>query len=99
VAILAAIISAVWQIPLPQDIAVTGELSIRGNVKPVGGLHPKIYGARQAGVKKVFVPQDNWDEISEQSTVVEIVPIKTAAQFLEAILGSSFDRLQLPVAN
>jgi predicted ATP-dependent protease len=89
----------VWQIPLPQDIAVTGELSIRGNVKPVGGLHPKIYGARQAGVKKVFVPQDNWDEISEQSTVVEIVPIKTAAQFLEAILGSSFDRLQLPVAN
>ena len=56
VAILAAIISAVWQIPLPQDIAVTGELSIRGNVKPVGGLHPKIYGARQAGVKKSVRP-------------------------------------------
>ena len=49
VAILAAIISAVWQVPLPQDIAVTGELSIRGNVKPVGGLHPKIYGQDRLG--------------------------------------------------
>jgi ATP-dependent Lon protease len=99
VAILAAIISAVWQVPLPQDIAVTGELSIRGNVKPVGGLHPKIYGARQAGVKKVFVPQDNWDEISEQAAEVEIVPIQTVAQFLQAVLGDKLSQFQLPVAN
>jgi len=99
VAILTAIISAVWQIPLPQDIAVTGELSIRGKVKPVGGLHQKIYGARQAGVKKVFIPQDNWDEISEQCTEVEIVPIQSAAQFLEAVFGEKLAQSQLPVAN
>ncbi|MGB4638134.1 MAG: Lon family ATP-dependent protease, partial [Limnochordia bacterium] len=48
VAILAAIISAVKGLPIPQDIAVTGEVSLRGKVKPVGGLHAKIYGAKQA---------------------------------------------------
>lgn len=99
VAILAAIISAVWEIPLPQDIAVTGELSIRGKVKPIGGLHPKIYGARQAGVKKVFIPKENWDEISEQPSEVEIVPIDTVTEFLQAILGTEVSRFQLSVAN
>jgi len=97
VAILAAIISAVWQVPLPQDIAVTGELSIRGKVKPVGGLHEKIYGARQAGVKRVFIPQDNWDEISRQATDIQIIPVATVSQFLELVLGEKL--AQLPVAN
>lgn len=55
-AILAAIISAVQNLPVPQDIAVTGEVSIRGRVKAVGGLHSKIYGAKQAGIKRCLYP-------------------------------------------
>jgi predicted ATP-dependent protease len=50
-------------------------------------------------VKKVFVPQDNWDEISEQAAEVEIVPIQTVAQFLQAVLGDKLSQFQLPVAN
>jgi ATP-dependent Lon protease len=75
VAILAAIISAVKDLPIPQDIAVTGEISLRGRVKPVGGLHAKIYGAKQGGVKRVFVPKENLDNLPTSVEGVEIIPI------------------------
>lgn len=89
-AILAAIISAVQDLPIPQDIAVTGEISLRGRVKAVGGLHSKIYGAKQAGLKKVFIPADNWDDISRFTDGVQIVPIKHVAEFLKSIFQHSF---------
>ena len=49
-------ISCLLQRPIRQDIAVTGEVSIQGKVKEVGGIFEKIYGAKQAGVKEVFIP-------------------------------------------
>ena len=49
--------------PIRQDIAITGEISLRGNVKPVGGIFEKIYGARRKGIKLVLVPKDNEKEI------------------------------------
>lgn len=85
VAILTAIISAVKNLPVPQDIAVTGEISIRGKVKAVGGLHPKLYGAKQAGVKTVYIPSENWDSVSLVTEGVEIIPITHVTEFLEAI--------------
>jgi ATP-dependent Lon protease len=90
VAILAAIISAVKGLPIPQDIAVTGEVSLRGKVKPVGGLHPKIYGAKQSGVKKVFVPQDNLDNLPQFVEGVEIIPIEHVLDFLSKIFPGEF---------
>ncbi|NMA61783.1 MAG: ATP-dependent protease, Lon family, partial [Firmicutes bacterium] len=85
VAILTAIISAVKNLPVPQDIAVTGEISIRGKVKAVGGLHPKLYGAKQAGVKTVYIPSENWDSVSLVTEGVEVIPITHVTEFLEAI--------------
>lgn len=90
VAILAAIISAVKKLPIPQDIAVTGEISLRGKVRPVGGLHAKIYGAKQGGIKKVFIPKDNLDNLPKYTEDVEIVPIDHVADFLEEIFRESF---------
>lgn len=58
-AIFLAILSAVKGIPLQQDCAVTGEISLRGQLKPVGGLTEKLYGARLGGLKKVVIPADN----------------------------------------
>lgn len=98
VAILAAIISAVRDLPIPQDIAVTGEISIRGKVKSVGGLHPKIYGAKQAGVKTVFIPEDNWDGISQLVDEVNLVPIKHVTEFLNAIFSNN-PKIQWEKAN
>lgn len=98
-AILAAIISAVEGLPVPQDIAVTGEISIRGKVKAVGGLHPKIYGAKQAGVKRVFIPKDNLDNLPQFIEGVEIVPIEDAAEFLNHIFQRGFPEPSWSVAN
>ncbi|HHW71934.1 MAG TPA: ATP-dependent protease, Lon family [Firmicutes bacterium] len=85
VAILAAIISAVKGLPIPQDIAVTGEISLRGKVKAIGGLHAKIYGAKQGGVRKVFVPAENMDNLPPAVEGVEVVPIEHVQDFLQQI--------------
>ncbi len=100
VAILAAIISAVKGLPVPQDIAVTGEISLRGKVKPVGGLHAKIYGAKQGGVKKVFVPKENLDNLPAHVEGVEIVPMEHVLDLLTQIFPQDF-RVQSawPLAN
>lgn len=49
--------------PLRQDVAVTGEISLSGDVKPVGGIPEKIFGARQAGMKAVILPKKNHEDI------------------------------------
>ena len=62
-AITVSIISALTDRPIRQDIAITGEISLRGNVKPVGGIFEKIYGARRKGIKLVAIPKDNEKEV------------------------------------
>lgn len=99
VAILTAIISAVKGLPVPQDIAVTGEISIRGKVKAVGGLHPKIYGAKQAGIRTVYIPSENWDSISQVTEGVEVVPITHVSEFLRAIFQEDCPSLEWSQAN
>jgi ATP-dependent Lon protease len=63
VALFLALYSALKKIPLRQDIAVSGELSLQGKIKPVGGLLEKLYGARIAGIKEVFLPRENMCEL------------------------------------
>ncbi len=75
VAIYLAILSAMKGKPIRQDIAVTGEISIQGRVKPVGGLHEKIHAARQAGIKKILIPYDNREDISADWCGMEIIPV------------------------
>ncbi len=99
VAIFAAIISAVKGLPIPQDIAVTGEISIRGKIKAVGGMHPKIYGAKHAGVKTVFVPKDNWDDISQITEGVDVIPIEHVSEFLKHVFQSDIADLKYSLAT
>jgi len=61
-AILVAIISAMRGIPVRQDVGVSGEVSIQGKVKAVGGIVEKIHGARQAGLRRVVLPRENQQE-------------------------------------
>jgi len=62
-AITVCIISSLLDKPIRQDIAVTGEISLRGIIKPVGGIFEKIYGARRQGIKLVILPIDNEKEV------------------------------------
>ncbi|MDN5348399.1 MAG: ATP-dependent Lon protease [Clostridia bacterium] len=86
-AILAAIISAVQGRPVRQDVAVTGEISIQGKIKPVGGIPEKIYGAKQAGMKRVLIPLANKQEVPLGIKGIEVVPVDTAAAALEYLLA------------
>lgn len=85
VAMLLAIISAIEEVPLRQDLAVTGEVSIQGKVKPVGGIREKIYAAEQAGIKEILIPADNVNDISHD-TDIKITPISTVKEALKKAL-------------
>lgn len=86
-AILLAIVSALQEKPIRQDIAVTGEISIRGKVKAVGGVFEKVYGARQAGIKKVLIPAENAKDVPLDLHGVEIVPIETVFDALPHVMA------------
>lgn len=81
-AIFIAIFSAIQDLPVRQDCAITGELSLRGQLKPVGGLTEKIYGARLAGIKKVVVPVENKDDIERRFPDMKILPARDVYDLL-----------------
>ncbi|MFP4016000.1 MAG: Lon family ATP-dependent protease [Halanaerobiales bacterium] len=85
IAMMLAIISAIEEIPLRQDIAVTGEVSIQGIVKPVGGIREKIHAAEQAGIRKVLIPNDNKYDIGQKVEPV-INTISTVDEALKKAL-------------
>lgn len=86
VAIFMAVYSAIYNKPIRQDVAVTGELSIQGKVKPVGGIFEKIHGAKQAGMSKVIIPKDNEKDIPTGLTGIEVVTVTTIEEAMEQLL-------------
>ncbi|MDI9480537.1 MAG: magnesium chelatase domain-containing protein, partial [Bacillota bacterium] len=80
VAIYLAILSVIEQKLVCQDVAVSGELSIRGQVKAVGGLSEKLHGARQAGIRKVLIPAENIGDVPLQMDGLDIIPIKNVQE-------------------
>ena len=81
-AIFLALYSAVTKTPLPQDIAMTGELSIQGKVRAVGGIVEKLYAARQAGMRRVLVPKENLREIDAALAGLDVVAVGSVEQVL-----------------
>ena len=86
-AILIALISAITQKPIRQDIAITGEISIQGFIRPVGGVFEKAYGASQAGIKTLIIPEENAKDIPSDLHGLQVYPIKTAKEALALILN------------
>jgi ATP-dependent Lon protease len=81
-----AIYSALKKQPLCQDVAVTGEISIQGKIKPVGGVYEKIFGAKQAGVHKVLIPLENISDVPQNINGIEVVPVSTIEEAMKQIL-------------
>lgn len=84
IAIAAAIYSAIFNLPVSSDIALTGEISIRGRVKPVGGVVAKVEAARQAGITKVLIPKENWQETFENAGI-EVIPVEDITEVINHI--------------
>lgn len=76
-AIYLVISSAVLNLPIRQDVAISGEISIQGRIKPVGGIYQKIISARHAGISKVLIPGENIADIPAGIKDIEIIPINT----------------------
>jgi ATP-dependent Lon protease len=94
-AILLAITSVITNKAILQDVAITGEVSIRGKVKAVGGIPEKIYGAKQAGVRRVLVPEENTLDIPPGSGM-EIIPVSTVEQAMGLVFAAEKKPLDLP---
>lgn len=87
ITIATAIYSAITNIPVCNEVAMTGELSVRGYVKPIGGVVPKIDAARRAGVKTVIIPKENWQEMFK-TLDLKIIAVDRIEEVIEAALPS-----------
>ncbi len=88
-----AILSAVTRIPVRADVAMTGEITLRGRVLPIGGLKEKLLAAKQAGITTVLVPEENRADIAEIDAEIidgmELVYVGTMPEVLERALERS----------
>jgi ATP-dependent Lon protease len=84
-AVFLALYSAITKTPLPRDVAMTGELSIAGHVRGVGGIVEKLHAARQAGMRMVLVPKENERDVDRALGGIEIVPISKVDDALRAL--------------
>ncbi|MEW9121392.1 MAG: Lon family ATP-dependent protease [Thermotaleaceae bacterium] len=87
-AIVTTIISAIQKKYVRQDAAITGEISIQGKIKAIGGVNEKIFGAKQAGMKTVLIPKDNLKDIKAGFTGIEIIPVETIEEVMDILLCS-----------
>jgi len=97
VSIATAVMSALEGVPVDQSLAMTGSLSVRGEILPVGGVSAKVEAAIKAGLKKVLIPDSNLNDVMLDSTFenrIEVIPVRTIKDVLEmALVGSDKDNL------
>lgn len=89
ISVATAVISALEDVAVDQSVAMTGSLSVRGEVLPVGGVTPKIESAAQAGIKRVIIPEANAEDVlleDRYKDEVEVIPVSSLDQVLEHVL-------------
>ena len=99
VSIATAVISALEGVPVDQSVAMTGSLSVRGQVLPVGGVTAKVEAAADSGIKRVLVPEENLDDLvleSKYRGMVEVIPVSTLRDVLKyALVGQGTQKESL----
>ena len=98
VGMVTSIISAITEIPVNKNVAMTGEITLRGLVLPIGGLKEKLLAAHRAGIKKVLIPLENKKDLVEVPKTVtdsmEIIPVKNVDEVLKVALTKSLKRVE-----
>ena len=96
-AITTALVSVLTGIPVRADVAMTGEITLRGEVLPIGGLKEKLLAAVRGGIRTALIPEENVKDLAEiQDTIknrIEIVPVK----WIDKVLELALERLPIPV--
>jgi len=97
VGMITSIVSAITEIPVDKNIAMTGEITLRGIVLPIGGLKEKLLAAHRAGIKKVLIPFENKKDLVEIPEVIrkniEIIPVKNVDEVLKHALTKELKRV------
>ena len=91
-AITLAIFSAVTGIPARQDVAITGEVSLTGQVKAIGGVYEKIYGAKQAGMKAILIPSENAKGV-QQVRGIDVLYAQNIQEALDVVCPAWKERI------
>ena len=97
IAMVTSIVSAITEIPVNRDVAMTGEVTLRGVVLPIGGLKEKLLAAHRAGIKKVLIPFENKKDLTEiPETIkknIEIIPVQNVEEVLKIALTKNLKRV------
>ena len=83
ISVATAVISALEEIPIKQNLAMTGSLSIRGEVLPIGGVNDKIEAAKEAGLKTIIIPKSNEKDVIVNTKGLRLIPAENIADVLE----------------
>ena len=99
IAMATGIYSAIYQLPIDHKIAMTGEISIHGGVKPIGGVYPKVKAAKKAGVKRVIIPKENMQSILNEIKDIEIIPVSHLTEVFELAFMKDYRSSQVITAS
>ena len=98
IGMVTSIISAITEIPVDKKVAMTGEITLRGVVLPIGGLKEKLLAAHRAGIKKVLIPSENEKDLVEVPKTIlkniEIIPVKNVDEVLKVALTKPLKRVE-----
>ncbi|MCX2839899.1 ATP-dependent protease LonB [Salinimicrobium sp. MT39] len=100
IAMATGIYSAIYKLPVDHTIAMTGEISIHGFVKPVGGVYPKIKAAKKAGASTVIIPQENHQSILQEIDGITIIPVSHLSEVFKIAIqkdGYKEQLLSMPI--
>ena len=103
IGMVTSIISAITEVPVDKNVAMTGEITLRGIVLPIGGLKEKLLAAHRAGIKKVLIPKENQKDLIEVPKTIleniEIVPVKNVDEVLKIALTKPLKRVEWVEVN
>ena len=98
VGMVTSIVSAITDIPVDKTVAMTGEITLRGIVLPIGGLKEKLLAAHRAGIKKVLIPKENEKDLAEVPKVIfetmEVIPVENVDEVLKVALTKPLKRVE-----
>ena len=98
VAMITSIVSAITEIPVDKSVAMTGEITLRGVVLPIGGLKEKLLAAHRAGIKKVLIPEENKKDLKEVPEIIkkgiEIITVNNVEEVLKIALTKKLKKNQ-----
>ena len=99
IAMATGIYSAIYKRPVDNTVAMTGEISIHGYVKPIGGVYPKVKAAKKARAQTVIIPKENMQSILKEITGIKIIPVSHLNEVFESALQKEYLKEQAITAS